>query len=206
MKNLIIVESPAKARTITNFLGKEYKVIASKGHIRDLPKSTFGITLDEDTGDLVPKYSIPRDANPTVKELKKLAKEAETVFIATDEDREGEAIGYHIAKAIGKESSKEKNDEVGYRNAKLSGAASRLVEELKEAKSRHLKSFENAALLLQNAQLRNNLLIEESTAYKISRIQNLEKYSRDLTKLAREGKLDPVIGRDAEILRVIQIL
>jgi len=103
MKNLIIVESPAKARTITNFLGKEYKVIASKGHIRDLPKSTFGITIDEETGDLVPKYSIPRDANPTVKELKKLAKEAETVYIATDEDREGEAIGYHIAKAIGKE-------------------------------------------------------------------------------------------------------
>ena len=103
MKNLIIVESPAKARTITNFLGKEYKVIASKGHIRDLPKSTFGITIDEETGDLIPKYTIPRDANPTVKELKKLAKEAETVYIATDEDREGEAIGYHIAKAIGKD-------------------------------------------------------------------------------------------------------
>ena len=103
MKNLIIVESPAKARTITNFLGKEYKVIASKGHIRDLPKSTFGITIDDETGDLIPKYSIPRDANPTVKEMKKLAKAAETVFIATDEDREGEAIGYHIAKAIGKE-------------------------------------------------------------------------------------------------------
>jgi len=103
MKNLIIVESPAKARTITNFLGKEYKVIASKGHIRDLPKSTFGITIDDETGDLIPKYSIPRDANPIVKELKKLAKEAETIYIATDEDREGEAIGYHIAKAIGKE-------------------------------------------------------------------------------------------------------
>ena len=103
MKKLIIVESPAKARTITNFLGKEYKVIASKGHIRDLPKSTFGITLDEDNGDLIPKYSIPREANPTVKELKKLAKESDTVFIATDEDREGEAIGYHIAKAIGQE-------------------------------------------------------------------------------------------------------
>ncbi|MDM5272413.1 type I DNA topoisomerase [Sulfurovum sp. zt1-1] len=102
MKNLIIVESPAKARTITNFLSKEYKVIASKGHIRDLPKSTFGITIDDETGDLIPKYSIPRDANATVKELKKLAKDAETVYIATDEDREGEAIGYHIAMAIGK--------------------------------------------------------------------------------------------------------
>ncbi|MCD6653839.1 MAG: type I DNA topoisomerase [Sulfurovum sp.] len=103
MKNLIIVESPAKARTITNFLDKEYKVIASKGHIRDLPKTTFGIEIDEKTGDLIPKYAIPRDANATVKELKKLAKEAQTVFIATDEDREGEAIGYHIAKAIGKD-------------------------------------------------------------------------------------------------------
>ena len=103
MKNLIIVESPAKARTISTFLSKDYKVIASKGHIRDLPKSTFGITIDDESGDLVPKYSIPRDVNPVVKELKKLSKEAETVFIATDEDREGEAIGYHIAMAIGKE-------------------------------------------------------------------------------------------------------
>jgi DNA topoisomerase-1 len=102
MKNLIIVESPAKARTISNFLGKNYKVVASKGHIRDLPKSSFGITVEED-GTFVPKYSIPREVNPTVKELKKLAKEAETIYIATDEDREGEAIGYHIAMAIKKE-------------------------------------------------------------------------------------------------------
>ena len=102
MKNLIIVESPAKARTISNFLGKNYKVVASKGHIRDLPKSSFGITVDEN-GVFIPKYSIPREVNPTVKELKKLAKEAETIYIATDEDREGEAIGYHIAMAIKKE-------------------------------------------------------------------------------------------------------
>ncbi|WP_457608435.1 type I DNA topoisomerase [Nitratifractor sp.] len=101
MKNLIIVESPAKARTISNFLGKDYKVVASKGHIRDLPKSSFGITVEE--GKFTPKYTIPRDASATVRELKKLAKEAETVYIATDEDREGEAIGYHIAKAIGKD-------------------------------------------------------------------------------------------------------
>jgi DNA topoisomerase-1 len=101
MKNLIIVESPAKARTISNFLGRDYKVVASKGHIRDLPKSSFGITVEE--GKFIPKYTIPKEASATVKELKKLAKEAETVYIATDEDREGEAIGYHIAKAIGKD-------------------------------------------------------------------------------------------------------
>ncbi|SHO80769.1 DNA topoisomerase I [hydrothermal vent metagenome] len=105
MKNLIIVESPAKARTISNFLGKDYNVIASKGHIRDLPKSTFGITIDKESGEFIPKYSIPRTANPIVKEIKTLAKSADTIYIATDEDREGEAIGYHIAKAIGKEPS-----------------------------------------------------------------------------------------------------
>jgi len=102
MKNLIIVESPAKARTIGNFLGKEYKVVASKGHIRDLPKSSFGITIDEN-GQFIPNYSVPQDASATVKELKRLAKEAETVFIATDEDREGEAIGFHIAVSIDKD-------------------------------------------------------------------------------------------------------
>jgi len=101
MKNLIIVESPAKARTIGNFLGKNYKVVASKGHIRDLPKSAFGITIDN--GTFTPKYVVSKEARETVKELKKLAKAAETIYIATDEDREGEAIGYHIAKAIGKE-------------------------------------------------------------------------------------------------------
>ena len=101
MKNLIIVESPAKARTIGNFLGKNYKVVASKGHIRDLPKTQFGITIEENR--FTPKYVIAKENRETVKELKKLAKEAETIYIATDEDREGEAIGYHVAKAIGKE-------------------------------------------------------------------------------------------------------
>lgn len=100
---LIIVESPAKARTIKNFLGKDYDVIASKGHIRDLPKSRFGITLDEETHELVPKYSVAKENAPTVKEIKEKAKKADTIYIATDEDREGEAIGWHIAHAIKKD-------------------------------------------------------------------------------------------------------
>jgi len=101
--NLIIVESPAKAKTIKNFLGKGYEVIASKGHIRDLPKSRFGITVDEETHHLVPTYSVAKENAPTVKEIKALAKKADTIYIATDEDREGEAIGWHIAHAIKKD-------------------------------------------------------------------------------------------------------
>ena len=101
--NLIIVESPAKARTIKNFLGKGYEVIASKGHIRDLPKSRFGITVDEQTHHLIPTYSVAKENAPTVKEIKALAKKADTIYIATDEDREGEAIGWHIAHAIKKD-------------------------------------------------------------------------------------------------------
>ena len=101
--NLIIVESPAKARTIKNFLGKGYEVIASKGHIRDLPKSRFGITVDEETKHLIPTYSVAKENAPTVKEIKEKAKKADTIYIATDEDREGEAIGWHIAHAIKKD-------------------------------------------------------------------------------------------------------
>ena len=101
--NLIIVESPAKARTIKNFLGKGYEVIASKGHIRDLPKSRFGIKIDEETHHLIPTYSVAKENAPTVKEIKALAKKADVIYIATDEDREGEAIGWHIAHAIKKD-------------------------------------------------------------------------------------------------------
>lgn len=99
MKNLIIVESPTKARTIGNFLGKDYTVIASKGHIRDLPKSSFGIKIEGQ--EFIPEYRVSRDHSKVVKEIKDLAKKSDQVYIATDEDREGEAIGYHIAKAIG---------------------------------------------------------------------------------------------------------
>ncbi|MDX9814349.1 MAG: type I DNA topoisomerase [Sulfurimonas sp.] len=100
--DLIIVESPAKAKTIKNFLGKNFEVIASKGHIRDLPKSRFGITLDEQNN-LIPTYSVDKENLETVKKIKDLAKKSDVVYIATDEDREGEAIGWHIAHALGLE-------------------------------------------------------------------------------------------------------
>ncbi|MCR2087847.1 type I DNA topoisomerase [Campylobacter upsaliensis] len=100
-KDLIIVESPAKARTISNFLGNKYEVMASKGHIRDLPKTSFGIKIEEDH--FVPEYRISKDHSALVKELKEKAAKAGQIYLATDEDREGEAIAYHIAKAIGKD-------------------------------------------------------------------------------------------------------
>ena len=101
MNKLIIVESPTKAKTIKNFLGKDYQIVASKGHIRDLPKSTFGIKIEE--GKFIPQYRVSKDHSKVVKEIKDLAKKSDEIYIATDEDREGEAIGYHIAKAIGKD-------------------------------------------------------------------------------------------------------
>lgn len=100
MSKLIIVESPAKAKTIKNFLGKSYSVIASKGHIRDLPKSSFGIKIQN--GEFIPEYKTSSDHSSILKEIKELAKKADTIYLATDEDREGEAIAFHIATAIGK--------------------------------------------------------------------------------------------------------
>jgi DNA topoisomerase-1 len=101
LKSLIIVESPAKAKTIKNFLGNEYSVLASKGHIRDLPKSSFGIKIENLV--FTPEYKIEKDHAAIVKEIKEAAKKSDEVYIATDEDREGEAIGYHIAEAIGRD-------------------------------------------------------------------------------------------------------
>lgn len=101
MKDLIIVESPAKAKTIKNFLDNDFEVIASKGHIRDLPKSSFGIKIEE--GSFTPEYKIDKDHKEIVEKIKTLAKKAKTTYIATDEDREGEAIGFHITQAIGKD-------------------------------------------------------------------------------------------------------
>ncbi|GAA7117286.1 type I DNA topoisomerase [Helicobacter pylori] len=99
MKHLIIVESPAKAKTIKNFLDKNYEVIASKGHVRDLSKFALGIKIDE-TG-FTPNYVVDKDHKELVKQIIELSNKASTTYIATDEDREGEAIGYHVACLIG---------------------------------------------------------------------------------------------------------
>jgi DNA topoisomerase-1 len=97
-KNLVIVESPAKAKTIEKFLGKDYKVLSSYGHIRDLRKKDFSIDIDKG---FVPLYEIPTEKKELVKELKKAAKAAEMVWLASDEDREGEAIAWHLYEVLG---------------------------------------------------------------------------------------------------------
>ena len=98
MANLVIVESPAKANTIKGYLGSNYKVIASKGHIRDLPKSTLGIDVENN---FEPHYINIRGKGDVIKELKKEAQVASKIFLATDPDREGEAISWHIAEQLG---------------------------------------------------------------------------------------------------------
>ena len=95
--DLIIVESPTKAKTITRFLGKEYQIESSYGHIRDLPKSKMGIDVENDFS---PTYVIPTKSRKTVNKLKKIAEDVSRVIIATDEDREGEAIAWHLVKAM----------------------------------------------------------------------------------------------------------
>jgi DNA topoisomerase-1 len=97
---LVIVESPAKAKTIGKYLGRGYTVKASLGHVRDLPKSSLGVDVDHD---FAPKYVVPRDKNATVKDLKEKVQAARTVYLATDPDREGEAIAWHLVEATGAE-------------------------------------------------------------------------------------------------------
>lgn len=103
MKNLVIVESPAKAKTIEGFLGKDFTVKSSFGHIRDLPQKKLSVDTEND---FLPEYVVPKDKEALVKELKKLAKQADMVWLASDEDREGEAISWHLYETLGLDDAK----------------------------------------------------------------------------------------------------
>lgn len=102
-KNLVIVESPAKAKTIEKFLGKDYRVLSSYGHIRDLKKKEFSIDVENEFN---PVYEVPGEKKELVNELKKAAQEADTVWLASDEDREGEAIAWHLSEVLSLDSEK----------------------------------------------------------------------------------------------------
>src|SRR5262245_61180292 len=97
-KSLVVVESPAKAKTINKYLGRDYKVVASMGHVRDLPKSKLGGDVEDD---FEPTYEVLASRKKVLKELKDEASKATTIFMATDPDREGEAIGWHLAQELG---------------------------------------------------------------------------------------------------------
>ena len=97
-KRLVIVESPAKARTLAGILGSEYDIRASVGHVRDLPKSELGV--DTDHG-FTPRYLIPKEKRAVVEEIRKAASRATEIYLATDPDREGEAISWHLVEAAG---------------------------------------------------------------------------------------------------------
>jgi DNA topoisomerase-1 len=183
MKHLIIVESPAKAKTISNFLSKDYKVVASKGHIRDLPATRFGIDVTEEQK-FIPKYSISKENRPSVKELKEYAKKSETIYLATDEDREGEAIGFHIAEAIGR-----KPDELP-----------RIVfhEITKKAIQKALENPRKIDMNLVNAQQTRRLL-DRIVGYKLSPLLS-SKIQRGLSAgRVQSASLKIVVDREREI-------
>jgi DNA topoisomerase-1 len=96
--NLVIVESPAKSKTIGKYLGPDYKVTASMGHLRDLPKSTLGVDIE---GGFIPDYGPVKGREETINELKKAAKSSNKIYLATDPDREGEAISWHLKELLG---------------------------------------------------------------------------------------------------------
>lgn len=182
MKNLIIVESPAKAKTIKNFLGKDYDVIASKGHIRDLPKTTFGIKIEDDK--FTPEYKVSTDHSKVVKEIKELAKSADNVYLATDEDREGEAIAYHIAMAIGKKPE----------------SLPRIVfhEITKTAINNALNSPRTINMSSVNAQQARRLL-DRIVGYKLSPLLNLKIQKGLSAGRVQSAALKIIVDREREI-------
>lgn len=183
MKNLIIVESPAKAKTIKNFLGDDYDVIASKGHIRDLPQKKFGIKIKDKSFE--PEYEISADHDQIVKQIKTLAKKADQIYLATDEDREGEAIAYHIAASIGKQAQD----------------LPRIVfhEITKSAISNALSSPRKLNIASVNAQQARRLL-DRIVGYKLSPLLNL-KIQRGLSAgRVQSAALKIVVDREREIL------
>ncbi|OUT07260.1 type I DNA topoisomerase [Campylobacter concisus] len=182
MKSLIIVESPAKAKTIKNFLDKSYNVIASKGHIRDLPKTSFGIKIEDDK--FTPEYRVSSDHSAIVKEIKELAKGADEIYLATDEDREGEAIAFHIANAIGKEPTN----------------LPRIVfhEITKSAIQNALKSPRRVDMNSVNAQQTRRLL-DRIVGYKLSPLLNLKIQKGLSAGRVQSAALKIIVDREREI-------
>jgi len=161
-KNLVIVESPAKARTVGKILGKGYSLKASLGHIRDLPKSQLGVDIENG---FAPKYVVPRAKSKIVRELKEAAKTATTIYLATDPDREGEAISWHLVEVI-------KTDRIPYHRVVFH-------EITKEAVERAFKHPHSIDMQLVNAQQARRVL-DRLVGYKISPLRIIVDREREI--------------------------
>ncbi|HEY4496916.1 MAG TPA: type I DNA topoisomerase, partial [Candidatus Paceibacterota bacterium] len=149
---LVIVESPTKAKTISKFLGKDFKIESSYGHVRDLPKGKLGVDVDNN---FEPKYVTPRKNQKTVTALKKLSAKSDSVILATDEDREGEAIAWHLANALGLNENKDKAQRIVFH------------EITKTAIEKALENPRNINLDMVNAQQARRVL-DRLVGYKLS--------------------------------------
>ncbi len=158
MSKLVIVESPTKAKTISKFLEKDFKVLSSYGHIRDLPKSELGVDVDND---FQPKYVIPTKSRKNLNALKKISKEVDEIILATDKDREGEAIAWHITKALDLEKSKEQT------TSKKETKRIVFHEITKSAIDKALESPQEIDINLVNAQQARRIL-DRLVGYKLS--------------------------------------
>ena len=182
MKNLVIVESPAKARTLNKILGKGYNLKASLGHIRDLPRSELGVDIENG---FVPKYVVPRNRSKLVNELKQAAKTAVTVYLATDPDREGEAIAWHLVEVT-------KSDQKPYRRV--------VFHEITEEAVKHaFKQPRTIDMQLVSAQQARRVL-DRLVGYKISPLL-WKKIRRGLSAgRVQSVALKIIVDREREIL------
>ncbi len=183
MKNLVVVESPTKARTLQKFLGDKYRIEASMGHVRDLPKSELGVDVDKN---FEPQYIIPRDKKKKVNELKKAAKEADNLWLATDPDREGEAIAWHINQLLaGNKNSQQVNRVVFH-------------EITEEAIKKAFEDPRQIDIRLVNAQQARRVL-DRLVGYKLSPLL-WEKIKKGLSAgRVQSGALRLIVEREREI-------
>ena len=180
-KNLVIVESPAKASTITKFLGKSYTVMASMGHVRDLPKSQLGIDIEND---YEPKYITIRGKGELLSALRKEAKNADKVYLATDPDREGEAISWHLKAALNLED--EKTDRITFN------------EITKTAVERSIKNARGIDMNLVNAQQARRVL-DRLVGYPVSNLLWQKVKGRLSAGRVQSAALKMICDREDEI-------
>ncbi len=186
-KNLVIVESPAKARTLSRILGSTYSLKASLGHIRDLPKSRLGVDVENS---FTPTYVVPREKSKIVRELKEAAKTASTVYLATDPDREGEAISWHLATVM-------KSNKTPYRRVVFH----EITEEAIEQAFKHPRSID---MELVNAQQARRIL-DRLVGYKISPLL-WRKVRRGLSAgRVQSVALRIIVDREREIEKFVPV-